>query len=355
MSSRLKPTLKRGALIAAANWQITLIQSIADSLFKLLLAVPVVGGLFLVALVIGAEPSGLLALEWREMVMTIVAALLSKPIVLTAFLLALGVVVGGGSLFVFLIKAGTVATLVDGDRHAGPIEHPPLHLSTLERAGRFSVEAFIDACTRLFPRFARLGIGLILVYLLSASIYLSVVTASTRGGWGITALATVLFVVWITLVNLFYVLGQIIVAADDCGVPQAARRVVAFLRRAPRDIAAVFGVVLVLVGCATAASVLATAALGLIAFVPIFGLTVLPLQLAAWLLRGVVFQFLGLTAIGAYLKLYRDHDELRTVPLHNRSQPARIGDPQDGDARGPGAGPDLVRGGIPRPGGIPLG
>ena len=44
----LKPVLKRGALVAAANWQVTLIQATADSLFKLLIATPVFGGLFLV-------------------------------------------------------------------------------------------------------------------------------------------------------------------------------------------------------------------------------------------------------------------------------------------------------------------
>ena len=68
---------------------------------------------------------------------------------------------------------------------------------------------------------------------------------------------------------------------------------------------AVFGVVLALVVAATGVSLLATAALGLIAFVPFVGLAVLPLQLLAWVFRGIVFQFLGLASIGAYLRLYR--------------------------------------------------
>ena len=38
---------------------------------------------------------------------------------------------------------------------------------------------------------------------------------------------------------------------------------------------------------------------------PLLGLTVLPLQLGGWLFRGLVFQYLGLSSIGAYLKLYR--------------------------------------------------
>lgn len=298
----LKRALKRGALIAAANWQITLIQSVADSLFKLLLAVPLFGGVFLVALVLGAEPAGLIALEWRELVATIVGALLSQPVVLAAFLLSLGVIVVGGSVFVFLVKGGTVAILIEADAAAGPIEQPPLHLWMVARAGRFTAEGYIDGCRRLFPRFLRLGAGLMAVYLVSGAVYLSL---AWTGGWGLTALFTALFVAWITLVNLVYLLLQIIVAADDCSLATCVRRASAFVRAETKSIAAVFGVVLAMVVCATGASILATAAFGLIAFVPFFGLAVLPLQILAWLLRGIVFQYLGLTAIGAYLQLYR--------------------------------------------------
>jgi hypothetical protein len=305
---RLKPTLKRGALIAAANWQVTLIQSVADSLFKLLIAVPILGGMLLVGLVLGAEPKELAVLDWRDLTTTIIAALMWHPIVLAAFLMSLSVVVVGGSIFVFLIKAGTVATLVDGDAHAGRIEHPPLHVFRVARAGRFSAERYIDGCRRLFPRFLRLGAGLMTVYLLSAIVYLSLIWT---GGWGLTALFTALFVTWITLVNLMYLLLQIVVAADECNIPAAVRSVTAFVRTETRSIAAVFGIILALVVCATGASILATAAFGLIAFVPFFGLAVLPLQILAWLLRGVVFQYLGLTAIGAYLQLYRGYSAQR--------------------------------------------
>jgi len=82
--------------------------------------------------------------------------------------------------------------------------------------------------------------------------------------------------------------------------------VIAFVRHQRRGVSTVFGVVLALVLAATGVSLLATAALGLIAFVPFIGLAVLPLQLLAWVFRGVVFQFLGLTSIGAYMRLYRD-------------------------------------------------
>jgi hypothetical protein len=300
----LKRTLKRGALVAAANWQVTLIQSVADSLFKLLIAVPILGGVFIVALVLGAEPKELATLDWRDLTTTIVAALVWHPMVLASFLLSLGVVVLGGSVFVFLVKGGTVATLVEGDERAGPIDQPPLRFSKVARAGRFSAAGYIDGCRRLFPRFLRLGAGLMLVYLLSGAAYFLVIWG---GGWGLTALISAAFVAWITVVNLFYLLLQIVVAADDCGIAPAVRRVVAFVRAETRSIAAVFAVILALVVCATGASVLAIAAFGLIAFVPFFGLAVLPLQILASLLRGIVFQYLALTAAGAYLRLYRGY------------------------------------------------
>jgi hypothetical protein len=67
----------------------------------------------------------------------------------------------------------------------------------------------------------------------------------------------------------------------------------------------VFGVVLIFMALGIAVSLLATAAFGLIAFVPLVWLVALPLQAAAWLVRGLLFQYLGLTALAAYLKLYR--------------------------------------------------
>src|SRR5918994_6043769 len=117
----LKPAIKRGALLAAANWPVTLIQASADSLFKLLLAAPVIGGVFLVALAIGSEPSALISLEWREMAATITASLMSRPVVLIAVFLAVAVVAVGGSLFVFLVNAGTGGTPVRRQRGAGPV------------------------------------------------------------------------------------------------------------------------------------------------------------------------------------------------------------------------------------------
>jgi hypothetical protein len=119
--------------------------------------------------------------------------------------------------------------------------------------------------------------------------------------------ATTLFIAWVTAINFGYLLMQLVMAADDCGIAVAWPRVVRFVSRQRRDVLRVFGVVFLLVVAATGASFVATGALGLIAFVPFVGLAVLPLQLIAWMFRSIVFQYLSLTAIGAYLRLYRQH------------------------------------------------
>jgi hypothetical protein len=318
----VQAVLKRGALVAAANWPVTLIQSVADSLFQLLIAAPLLGGIFLVALVVGAEPQALLSLDARELAATIVGSLLSHPLVLAAFLLAMAVVIAGGSLFVFLVKAGTVATLVAGERQAGPIEAPPLHWHVVTQASAFSVEGFTGTAQALFPRYAQLGVALMVVYLASAAAYLAVVVSSRA--WGTPALLTAVFVAWITAVNLMYLLIQIVIAADDCGVATALRRAIAFVRDQRRTVASVFAVILVMVVLATGASVAGIASLGLITFVPFVGpllaLAVLPLQLLALLLRAIVFQYIGLASVGAYVKLYREFSaaerQVNTAPRY---------------------------------------
>lgn len=331
LSTTLKLTLKRGALVAAANWPLTIVQAVADSLFKLLVAAPLFGGIFLVALVVGAEPVALLSLEWRELATTIAASLLSKPMVLLAWVAALGVVIAGGSLFVFLIKGGAVSIMVRGDRRAGPIEQPPLLPDVIAQASAFSIDSFIEGANALFPSYARLGLVLMAIYLTSATGFLALVATlrSAGEGWGLTALVTAVFVAWITFINLVYLLTQIVVASDGCSVATAIPRALAFIRRERRTVGGVFVVVLALVIFATGASILATTALGLIAFVPLFGFVFIPLSLLAWMLRAVVFQYIGLSSIGAYLKLYREsnpgfaegrvhgHDRLREIPVAN--------------------------------------
>jgi hypothetical protein len=318
----LKIALKRGALIAAANWPLVVVQFIAESTLKLLLAAPVVGGVFLVVLLLDADVEVLMAGEVRDIAGAVVAALRANPAALAMFVLAFLVVLIGGSALTFVVKAGTVAVLVDAEQAAGAIERPPLRLQTLRRANRTNIEPFLAGVQRLWRRYLRLGLCLLVAYGVTAAGYLGFLVggyalADNVGillGWTVAlTFGSSALIVWITLVNFFYLLMQMVIAIEDVGVRAAVRRVVTFLRVSLREVAGIFGVVFVLVVVATIASILGTTGLGLISFVPIVALAVLPLQIAAWLLRGFVFQYLALTALGAYLTQYQHY--LRGAPL----------------------------------------
>jgi hypothetical protein len=312
----LKDCLKRGALVTAANWHVVLVQFVADALFKTLLAVPVVGGVFLVVLLIGGDPSDLLALPVSDIIPTMAAVLLAQPLALAAFLLAVALVLAGGSLLMFVVKGGTVSVLIAAERGAGAIEHPPLRLPAFHRATHFTLERFTNGAAHLFPRYLRLGIGLMLIYAASTGLSLALVFGpGESGNWRLlAAAASAAFVAWITLLNFLYLLCQIVIAAEDCSVREGAILVGRLLRTRFRLIASIFVATLGLVVLTTAASILATAALGFIAFVPFVGLAALPLQLIAWLMRGVVFQYIGLTALVAHARVYRSLREPAVIP-----------------------------------------
>jgi hypothetical protein len=299
-------TLKRGALIAAANWPSIVIQASADAIFKVAVAVPVVGGIVLAALAIGAEPAALLTLDVRDMGTTVFALLTARPATLATFVAAVGTAVLGVSALAFLVKAGTVAIIVASERDAGPVEEPQpgAHLGPVP-AG-FSIARFHEAIRRFGARFIRLGCGLLAAYLVSGAVYFQfVVRAGSSAAWGAAAAATAVLVVWITMVNLLYLLTQVVVTADDCSVLSACQRVVSVVVRTWPAVLRVCVLVLAIVVGATIASLLASAALGLVALVPFFWLAVLPLQLAAWAVRALVQQFIALGAVAAYASVYR--------------------------------------------------
>jgi hypothetical protein len=310
----LRTALKRGALIAAANWQAIVVQFVAESLLKVTIAVPVLAGVFLVAVDLGADAVDLLEGDLLNSARVVYGSLSAAPLALAAFVAAVALSVVAAAAFTFITKGGVVGLLVHAERQAGAIEQPPLRWAAMQRAAVYSIDGFLDACSRLSRRYVRLGLALLAVYTLTAAAYLAFLYAGMRvmagggviAGWPFIALAaSSALIVWVTLVNLVYILVQMIMAADDVGVRAAARRLARFAHDDARQVAGIFSVVLVLILLAGAASLLATAGLGLIAFIPLAGIAVLPLQFAAWLLRGLLFQFLGLTAFTAYLAQYR--------------------------------------------------
>jgi hypothetical protein len=309
----LKHLLKRGALLAAANWQTVAIQFVAQTTFQVLLAVPIIGAAILVAVVLGGDVADLLQGSLREIFTTIASALLSEPVALVAFMVAFSLVLLGGSVLMFLVKGGTVEVLLAAHNVAGSIEHEPITIDGLRGAAQFTLARFTDGCSQLFRPYLMLGLLLMIVYGVSIAGYLIFVVYGYQVvsgrilvvGWTfVAALAAGVLVAWITIVNLLYLLAQVAIAVDRVGVGAAFRAVARFVRAQFRELTGIFLLVLALVVAAMLASALAWSGVGLIAFVPLVGLAVFPLQLAALLVRGLVFEYLGLTALGAYVTLY---------------------------------------------------
>jgi hypothetical protein len=309
---KARTALKRGSLIAAANWQVVAIQSVADTTFKLLLAVPIVGGGVLVTTLLGRDLGDVMAGDLRRMLFGVAETLAARPLALVSYLFGFAVVLAGGAALMFLVKGGTVGVLVLADGSAGPVERPPLRIAGFRRAMLFSIEAFTAASARLFRRYLLLGVVLAVAYALTATLCGGIAYGLyVLGGdsplllGSVVAVGIGLFVGLVTIVNVFYLLAQVFVEVNDSRVGAALRDVVRFVRNEFWRVSRVFGVTVLLLLLGTVLSVVATWGFYLVAYAPLAGLVVLPLQLGAWLLRNLVFQYLGLTALSAYLSLYR--------------------------------------------------
>ena len=337
----LKLLLKRGALIAAANWPTVAIQFVAETAFQVLVAIPILGAAVLVAVVIGTDLAELLQGGLRDIATRIAAALTSEPIALVSFGVAFGITLTAASVLMFLVKGGVLDVLLAAEESAGAIEREPLSIDTIEPAARFTLERFINGCARLFKSYLGLGFALLVAYAVTAAAYVAFAlygfrVADVIGLIGLTsfaAAAAILLIVWITLVNFVYLLMQIAMAADNIGFSDAFRAVIAFMRAEFALLAQVFMVTLGIEIGATLVSALAWSGLGLIAFVPLIGLAVIPLQIIALAVRGLAFAYIGLTAASAYLTLYRR--EPRALARSSGAVMARpLGPPESGSVAG---------------------
>jgi hypothetical protein len=333
----LKLLLKRGALITAANWPTVAIQFVAETTFQMLAAIPILGAAVLVAVVIGTDLADLLQGGLRDIATRIAGTLTSEPVALVSFGVAFGITLTAASALMFLVKGGVLDVLLVAEESAGAIEREPLSIDTIEPAARFTLERFLKGCSRLFKPYLVLGIGLLVAYALTAAAYVAFALYGFRvvdviGIVGLTsfaAAAAILLIVWITLVNFVYLLMQIAMAADNVGFSDALRAVTGFMRAEFSLLAQIFLVTLGIEIGATFVSALAWSGLGLIAFVPLIGLAVIPLQIVALAVRGFAFAYIGLTAASAYLTLYRR--EPRALTRSSGAVMARpLGPPESG-------------------------
>lgn len=312
---RLRVALRRGGLVTAANWPLVVAEFAADTLYKAALGVPVVGGALMVAVLVGGDLSSLLSQGLRTGAGMVLTSLFGSPVALASFILAVGVVAVGGAVILFLVKAGSLTVLIRGERQASDELHAgSLRFDLMRRASASELEVFVGGVRNCGRRFAMLGGWMIAGYILIGGGYAAaMITAyrwAARTEWIsafplILLVATSALVVLITILNLLYLLLQIIVVSEDCSLGDAAAHLRMFLMHDSRQVAGIFGVILTITVAGTAASLLVTAGLGLIAWVPLVGLAVVPLQAAAWLARGLVFEGIDLTALAAYAAQYR--------------------------------------------------
>jgi hypothetical protein len=310
----LRAALMRGALVTAANWPVVLVEFSLEMLYKLALAVPVVGGAFMVAVLLGADLRAIFADGLRTAADLILSSLESAPVALGAFLGAVTMVALGGGLVLFAVKAGTLWTLVAGERAAGEMPRGAWPLAAVRRARAYDTASLVAAARRFAGRAATLTLWLSLAYAAVAGAYVGVLAWAVRltahPSWSslwpvVVLLATSAGVVAVTSVNLAFDLLRVIVVTDDCGVRTAWGRLRVFLLEDARRVLGIFAVVEIVLMLAVAVSVLATAALALVAWVPVAGAMALPLRAAAWLLQGLLIQYVGLCALSAYQTQYR--------------------------------------------------
>ncbi|MEI7926333.1 MAG: hypothetical protein WCI61_09125, partial [Chloroflexota bacterium] len=272
---RLRVALRRGGLVTAANWPLVAVEFAADSLYKAAMGVPIVGGALMVAVLVGDDLSSLLSQGLRTGAGMVLASLFDSPIALITFVLALAVVAAGGALVLFLVKAGSLAVLVRGERLASDELHAgSLRFDLMRRANVCEIAGFTEGVRHFGRRFLVLGGWIMVAYAVVGGGYVAAMISAyrlaTRTEWIsafplVLLVATSALVVAVTVINLLYLLLQIIVVSADCTLSQAVSRLRAFLLHDSRQVAGIFGVILTITVLGTAASLLITGALGLIA------------------------------------------------------------------------------------------
>ncbi len=319
----LRAALKQGALVTASNWPVVLVEFALWGLYELALGVPVVGGAFMVAVLLGFNVDGLLGQGVRETADLIIGSLSAAPVALAAFLAALAVVAAGGLIMIGIVKAGTLAVLVTGERAGPDLHRAPVHVATLRRASTWSLATMYHATRHYGRRAATLAAWLSLAYLCIGALSLGAIATgfwlAADSAWAnawpvLVMLATSAGVLAVTVANLVFDLTRIIIVTDDCRVGEAFRRMRRFLVGDARQIIGIFAVTSLLLGLAATAWILATANVALIGFVPFAGLLVAPIQAAVWIARGLLFQFAGLTTLSAYQTQYRRFAMPRAAP-----------------------------------------
>ena len=312
---RLRSLLLRGALVTTANWPVVVAQFVAEAAVRLVAGIPLAGGaalLLVLAVPDGVAPAGATA---PDIAVAAITALATVPVALAGLATAAMIAGVGGLMFGAVIKAGTVAVVVEGERRARPQPiGQPLRALDLHAARAWSPAAFMAGCAGFGARFVRLGLVLAAVEIAIAIGYGASVVAAYRGfvsiassWWLAPALlaSSLAAMAILSVTELGYRLTQLIVVADGVAVREALGRAVRFVRVERLAVVRIFVAALVVGAIGFVATLLAAAAFGFVSFVPVAGVAVLPLQAAVWVVRGLMFPFIELAALAAYAAVYR--------------------------------------------------
>ena len=314
----LRAALKQGALVTIANWPAVLVEFGMGALNDLALGVPVLGGAFMVAVLLGVDVTALLGQGVRETAGLIYESLAAAPVALAAFLIAFGIVFAGGLILSAVVRAGTLAVLVASERAVPDLHRLPTHVTLLRRASRWSLAAVFGGVQRYGRRVASLAAWLCLVYLviggltigpIPAGVLMAAASAWPRVWLLLVVLVASAGVLGVALASLLFDLALVIVVTDDCSAAEALRRMRRFVVTDARQVIGIVSVTRVALLVAAVAWLVATANVAFIGFVPVVGLLVAPLQAALWIVRGVLFQALALSTLAAYQTQYRRFHE----------------------------------------------
>jgi hypothetical protein len=314
--------------VAVANWPIALVDFAIESLYKLTLAVPIVGGALMAAVLLGADVRVIAAEGVRAAADLVMGSLGGAPAALAAFLAALGIVALGGAMLMYVVKAGTLAVIAGADAAAGEFHRHPITSAALRRASVCSLETILTGALRFGRRMVTLTAWLGAAYLLVVLVFVATLALpSILAGTGWMRAWPILMlvvasgsVVAIALINLVFDLLRVIVVTDDCRTREAWRRLRSFVIEDARQVLGIFAVTTAALAVAAAASLSAVASVTLVAWVPVAGLIVVPLQLLAWVVRGLLLQGVSLTTLAAYQTQYRRFAGSRRLTPVDRSR-----------------------------------
>jgi hypothetical protein len=308
----LRALLLRGSVVAAANWPVVIAQAIAESIVKALAGIPLAGAAVLLLLL--SVPNALPAAgQLRDGATAVLATLATVPAALAGVAVSALVAGLGAIVFGAAIKAGTVTVIVAGEARAGPLAGP-LRVADLAAAHAWSRARFMSGCRRYGPRFVHLALVLAVVEGAIALGYAAAVVQAYRGFVSVTASwwlpPVVVGVSGIALAasiaaELVYRLAQLVLVIEDAGAVDAGRGALAFIRRDALAVARLCVASVLLSALAFVVTLIAAAAFGLVSFVPVAGVAVLPLQAAVWVVRGLTLPFIELAALAAYAAVYR--------------------------------------------------